>query len=160
MKNMDRKKANGPDKISTYILKECAEEIAPILTNIFTTSLATGTTPSLWRTADIVSIFKKGSKMSPENYRSFSLTSVVCKILEHIIHRHIMNHCDQHNLLRSHRYGFRQKHSCKSQLILSIEDIYRQQDKNKQVDMLILDFTKAFDTVPHQRLLMKLNTMA
>ena len=63
---------------------------------------------------------------------------------------------DQHNLRRSHQHGFRQDHSCESQLILSMEDIYRQQDKNKQVDMLILDFTKAFDTVPHQRLLMKL----
>ena len=103
-----------------------------------------------------VAIFKKGSKMSTENYRPVSLTSVVCKILEHIIHRHIMNHCDPHNLLRSHQHGFRQKHSCESQLILSIEDTYRQQDKHKQVDMLILDFTKAFDTVPHQRLLMKL----
>ena len=60
------------------------------------------------------------------------------------------------NLLSSHQHGFRQKHSCESQLILSIEDKYRQQDKNKQVDMLILDFTKAFDTVPHQRLLTKL----
>ena len=156
LKNLDPKKANGPDKISTYILRECAEEIAPILTNIFTTSLTTGTTPLLWRTANIVAIFKKGSKMSTENYRPVSLTSVVCKILEHIIHRHIMNHCDQHNLLSSHQHGFRQKHSCESQLILSIEDIYRQHDKNKQVDMLILDFTKAFDTVPHQRLLMKL----
>ena len=94
--------------------------------------------------------------MSTENYRPVSLTSVVCKILEHIIHRHIMNHCDPHNLLRSHQHGFRQKHSCESQLILYIEDTYRQQDKHKQVDMLILDFTKAFDTVPHQRLLMKL----
>ena len=94
--------------------------------------------------------------MSTENYRPVSLTSVVCKVLEHIIHRHIMNHCDQHNLLRSHQHGFRQNHSCESQLILSMEDIYRQHDKNKQVDMLILDFTKAFDTVPHQRLLMKL----
>ena len=156
LKKLDPKKANGPDQISTYILKECAEEIAPILTNMFTTSLATGTTPSLWRTANIVAIFKKGSKMSTENYRPVSLTSVVCKVLEHIIHRHIMNHCDQHNLLRSHQHGFRQNHSCESQLILSMEDIYRQHDKNKQVDMLILDFTKAFDTVPHQRLLMKL----
>ena len=75
--------------------------------------------------------------MSTENYRPVSLTSVVCKILEHIIHRHIMNHCDQHNLLSSHQHGFRQKHSCESQLILSMEDIYRQHDKNKQVDMLI-----------------------
>ena len=95
--------------------------------------------------------------MSTENYRPVSLTSVVCKILEHIIHRHIMNLCDQHNLRRSHQHGFREKHSCESELILSIEDIYRQQVKNKQVlDMLILDFTKAVDTVAHQRLLMKL----
>ena len=108
------------------------------------------------RTANIVAIFKKGSQKSTENYRPVSLTSVVCKVLEHIIHRHIMNHCDQHNLPSSHQHGFRQKHSCESQLILSTEYIYRQYDKNKQVDMLILDFTKAFDTVPHQRLLMKL----
>ena len=102
------------------------------------------------------SFFKKGSKISTEKYRPVSLTSVVWKILEHIIHRHIMNHCDQHNLFSSNQHGFRQKHSCESQLILSIEDMYRQQDENKQVDMLILDFTKVFDTVPHQRLLMKL----
>ena len=62
----------GPDKISTYILRECAEEIAPILTNIFTTSLTTGTTPSLWRTANIVAIFKKGSKMSTELQARFT----------------------------------------------------------------------------------------
>ena len=67
-----------------------------------------------------------------------------------------MNHCDQHNLLSNHQHGFRQKHSCESQLILYIEAIYIQHDKNKQVDMLILDFTKAFETVHHQRLLMKL----
>ena len=69
LKNLDHKKANGPDQISTFILKECAEEIAPILTNIFTTSLATGTTPSLWRTANIVAIFKKGSRMSTHLWR-------------------------------------------------------------------------------------------
>ena len=93
--------------------------------------------------------------MSTENYRPVSLTYVVCKILEHIIHRHIMNHCDQHNLFSSHQHVFRQKQSRESQLILSIEDIYRQHDNNKQVYMLILDFTKAFDTVPHQRPLIK-----
>ena len=114
LKKLDPKKANGTDEISTYIIKECAEEIAPILTNIFTTSLVTGTTPSLWRTANIFAIFKKGSKMSNDNYRPVSLTSVVCKILEHIIHRHIMNHSDQHNLLRSHQHGFRTTHASPS----------------------------------------------
>ena len=118
--------------------QECAEEIAPILTKIFTTSLATGTKPSLWRTANIVAIFKKGSKMSTENYRPVSLTSVVCKLLEHIIHRHIMNHCDQHHLLRSHQHGFRQKHSCESQLLNTIYRRHLQTARqNTQVDMQI-----------------------
>ena len=101
--------------------------------------------------------------MSTENDRPVVLVSVVCKILEHIIRRHFMNHCDQHNLPSSHQHGFREKHSYESQLIgrLSIEDIYRQQDKNKQLSiyrvyMLILDFINEFDTVPHRRLLMKL----
>ena len=70
--------------MSTYILGDCAEEITPILTNISTTSLTTGAITSLWRTANVLPIFKKGSKMSTKNYRPVSLTSVVSKILEHI----------------------------------------------------------------------------
>ena len=67
-----------------------------------------------------------------------------------------MNHCDLHRIISDMQHGFRQKHSCESQLVITLEEIARARDEGKQIDLLILDFTKAFDTVPHQRLLAKL----
>ena len=69
-----------------------------------------------------------------------------------------MNHLDKHNILVDFQYGFRNKRSCESQLVITTEDIARNLDNNQQVDMLILDFSKAFDTVPHKRLLKKLES--
>ena len=56
------------------------------------------------------------------------------------------------------QHGFRNKRSCESQLVITTEDIARNLDNNQQVYMLILDFSKAFDTVPHKRLLKKLES--
>lgn len=92
----------------------------------------------------------------PVNYRPVSLTSVTCKIMEHIIFKHIMQHLEKYDILVDYQHGFRQKRSCESQLVTTIEDIAKHLDKKEQVDMLILDFSKAFDVVPHIRLLRKL----
>ena len=100
---------------------------------------------------------KKGNKHEATNYRPVSLTSVCCKTLEHIICRHILNHLDKHHILTSLQHGFRSGHSCESQLIITMEDIMRRYDQKKQIDLVILDFSKAFDTVPHRKLLHKLN---
>jgi hypothetical protein len=69
-----------------------------------------------------------------------------------------MNHLDKHNILVDFQHGFRNKRSCESQLGITTEDIAGNLDNNQQVDMLILDFSKAFDTVPHKRLLKKLES--
>ena len=81
---------SGQDNISNWILKNCASfayVIAPCITNIFQLSLDTGTLPSDWRDANISPVFKKGGKHTASNYRPVSLTSVLCKTLEHIICR-------------------------------------------------------------------------
>ena len=90
------------------------------------------------------------------NYRPVSLTSVICKIIEHIITKHIRNHLDKHNILSPYQHGFRYKHSCESQLLITTHDLMKHHDKKHQVDVAVLDFSKAFDTVPHLRLLGKL----
>ncbi len=82
-------KASGPDGIPSYVLKELSEELAPIISQIFQQSIDTGTLPDDWLTADITAIFKKGEKSKPANYRPVSLTSVTCKLLEHIIFHHM-----------------------------------------------------------------------
>jgi hypothetical protein len=124
---------------------------------MFSQSLSTGELPDDWLTANITAIYKKGEKCKPANYRPVSLTSVTCKLVEHIIFRHIMTHLEKNHILSQFQHGFRSSHSCESQLLITIEDLARNLDNNQQTDIQILDFQKAFDVVPHQRLLQKLN---
>ena len=91
------KKASRPDNISCKILRELSVEIAPVLTYIFQQSLQvdTGTVPLDWTKAQVTPIFKKGNRHLPENYRPVSLTSVPCKILDHIICSHVRDHLEE-----------------------------------------------------------------
>ena len=157
LRKINTKKASGPGGISCWVLKEAVEEIAPFLQFIFNESLTTGQVPSDWKCANVTPVFKKGSKKEACNYRSVSLTSVPSKIWEHIIFYHIMDHLDAHHVLVNYQHGFHQGYSCESQLITIIEHLARNSDHGKQTDVLLLDFSKAFDTVPHKRLLKKLD---
>ena len=92
---------------------------------------------------------KKGSRCTPSNYRPVSLTSVACKLLERILCSHIRDHLDRHGILCPNQHRFRKKLSCESQLIVTTHDLLRRLDLKEEVDMAILDFSKAFDVVPH-----------
>ena len=156
LQKLNPQKANGPDKIPIKILKDYAPQLSKFLLIIFRKSYDSGDLPQDWLTANIAPIYKKGDKSKPSNYRPVSLTAVTCKVLEHIIHTNIIKHCNTHNIITDRQHGFRTQHSCESQLIITTEEIQRKLDKRKQVDMIILDFSKAFDTVAHNRLLAKL----
>ena len=158
LRNIDIKKAIGPDCIPNIILKCCAEELAPGLTDIFNISINTGTLPEDWRNANIAPIFKKGNRHLAENYRPVSLTSISCKLLEHIICKHLLTHFENHNILSSLNHGFRSGFSCETQLLVTVDDLMKSFDRGKQTDVVILDFSKAFDTVPHDKLLTKLSS--
>ncbi|KAI8493409.1 DTW domain-containing protein 2 [Branchiostoma belcheri] len=149
-------KSTGPDGIPPRLLKTVAVQIAPILQVIFSQSISTGDVPEDWRTANITPIFKKGDRTTPSNYRPVSLTSVCGKVLEHIVHSHMMKHLDTYGILSPAQHGFRKGLSCESQLLLTAQDLAKSIDQNQQVDAAVLDFSKAFDTVPHERLLCKL----
>ena len=156
LKKINPAKASGPDNIPNRVLKQCADQLAPILTTIFQRSIDTGSLPDDWLKANISCIFKKGDKHSPENYRPVSLTSVPCKLLEHIICSHMMKHLEKHKILTTLNHGFRSGYSCETQLLVTVNDLLQSFDKGKQIDIAILDFSKAFDTVPHDRLLHKI----
>ena len=100
---------------------------------------------------------KKGDRSTAANYRPISLTSVCSKILEHIIHSQIMRHLDIHQILSDQQHGFRKKRSCESQLILTVQDLAAALEENEQMDVILLDFSKAFDKVSYQRLAIKLD---
>ena len=99
---------------------------------------------------------KKGDRHLPENYRPVSLTCVLSKLQEHIICHHMLNHLDKQSVLTSLNHGFRSGYSCETQLVVTAHDLMSYYDQNRQVDTVILDFSKAFDTVPHRKLLHKL----
>ena len=157
LRGLNIHKATGPDHIPTRLLHDFADELAPIMTNIFQKSLDSGAIPDDWREAAIVPIFKKGDRHQASNYRPVSLTSVSCKVLEHVIHSQIMDHYDRLGILTDKQHGFRSRRSCESQLIITIDSIAKSLAAGEQVDVILLDFSKAFDKVPHQRLLHKLN---
>ena len=86
-----------------------------------------------------------------------SLTCITCKLFEHIICRHVLGHLEQHKILTELQHGFRSGRSCETQLITTFQDIAESYDKKgSQIDIAVLDFSKAFDTVPHDGLLSKL----
>ena len=156
--NLEIKKATGPDFIPAFILKTAANEISPFLTSLFQLSLDSGVVPPDWRQAWIVPIYKKkGEKHLAQNYRPVSLTSITCKILEHIVHSSVMRHFDNHKILTDSQHGFRKSRSCETQLILTTHEIAKHLSTGTQVDVQLLDFSKAFDKVPYNRLISKLN---
>ena len=92
-----------------------------------------------------------------DHKRPISLTCISCKILEHIVHSHIMDFLESNNILVDNQHGFRQKRSTETQLLSTIHDISSALNEKKASHLAILDFAKGFDKVPHERLLMKLH---
>ena len=148
--------APGPDGIHAKVLKECSENLAQPLYLIFRKSLDEGVVPDDWKQANVTPIYKKGKKIDPSNYRPISLTSVPCKVMERIVKNSIIDHLEQNSLLSKHQHGFRSNRSCLTQLLEYFTEISDMLETGDPVDAIYLDCRKAFDTVPHKRLLAKL----
>jgi hypothetical protein len=156
LKNINPSKATGPNLIPCRVLKEAADSIAPYLEILYNKSIKTGKVPADWLIGNVIPIFKKGDKTDSANYRPVFLTSVPCKIMEHIIFSSVMKHFDDNKILSSYQYGFRKNQSCEQQLINTTEDLAKIRDQKSQADVLKLDFSKAFNTVTHRHLIHKL----
>ena len=152
LKNLKPKKAAGPDRIKPVVLQELREELAPILQVLFERSLQSGAVPLIWNSANVSPIFKKGEKSTAANYRPISLTCILCKVMEHIIASNVVKHLDSNGLMYDLQHGFRERRSCETQLISLIEDLARKTSQKKQTDLILLDFSKAFDKVNHSKL--------
>ena len=122
--------------------------------------MGSGRVPQGWREAHVTPIFKnKGSKSKAENYRPISLTSIPCKIMESILRDHIVDYLTVHELIKSTQHGFIARRSCTTNLLEFLERCTRILDEGDPLDIVYLDFAKAFDKVPHKRLLNKMESM-
>ncbi|BHF73935.1 hypothetical protein SprV_0401701900 [Sparganum proliferum] len=145
-----------PDAIPAKLLKELAPEISKPVALIFQASFVTGCLPSYWKSATITPLFMGGSRASADNYRPVSFTSICCKIMEKIIKETLMQFLEQHHFLSDVQHGFPSGRSCLTNLLFTLERWTKARDEGNVVHAIYIDVKKAFDSVPHQRLLHKL----
>jgi hypothetical protein len=150
-----RNKSVGPDGIPGAILKMGGEAMIPYLARLLDIKINNGTVARDYKKATVVPIHKGGDRSVVKNYRPVSLTSVVCKQMERVIAGYIRQVWEDKDWLYEGQHGFRPGYSCESQLITVCQDI---SDKAARLDAIIIDFSKAFDLVPHDRLLKKIAT--
>ena len=149
----------GPDGISSRFLNDNVSSMAVPLALIFTKSIQSGIVPNDWRTGNVTPIFKKGSKSDPGNYRPVSLTSIPCKLMESIMRDDIVDHLVTQQLIKTSQHGFMAHRSCTTNLLEFLEVITKNCDEGTPMDIVYLDFSKAFDKVPHKRLLRKMEAL-
>ncbi len=158
LEKLKKNKGSGIDNFNVNVMSQTLNWDTP-LCKLFNNSIQTGVIPQDWRDANITPLFKKGSRMSANNYRPVSLTSQVCKLLERLILDILWSHINKNNIISCQQHGFQENCSCVSQLLECLQDWTKWTDEGDGVDSIYLDFSKAFDSVPHSRLLQKLENL-
>jgi len=147
-------KAGGIDNIPPIVLKNCAHALYRPIHHLFMTSINNGTMPAEWKIHKIIPVYKSGDKTSTSNYRPISLLCIISKLLERLIYNKIINTVS--NSITPHQYGFQRGSSTLQQLIVYFHQLITSKE---EIDVIYIDFRKAFDSVPHNDLLVKLWNM-
>ena len=142
------------------MVKELAPSICGNISTIYNLSIHQGRFPTLWKKANITPIWKgKGSKNDPNNYRPISILPIVARIFERLIANQLYNHCNLHGLIPEQQFGFRKRSSCEIALLKATDSWLTQVDAGLFVGALLIDLSKAFDSVPHNKLIDELSSV-
>ena len=158
LSKLKSKSAAGPDGLPPVFLKHIAAEIASPLAFIFEQFFSGAFVPPIWKEAYIRPIFKGGSACDPANYRPISLTCVCSKIMESIISEHMLSFLLAHDLITKHQHGFLVKRSTCTQLLECFQDWVVSLNNKQSVDVVYIDFSRAFDSVVYSKLFIKLES--
>jgi hypothetical protein len=150
----------GPDGISYPLLKHGGRKFAEQCARLFNFLIGVSVLPDEWKCANIVPVYKgKGSKVDPKSYRPISLTCVFSKVLERLVKNVVTDYLLSNNLLNSSQHGFLPRRSCLTNLLSFFETLTDVVDQRLCADVAYLDFSRAFDIIPHKRLLLKLHCL-
>ena len=158
IKEININKSCGPDEIHPSMLKELISFMSRPIALLLNKSISQGVVPVDWKRAYVSPIYKKGPRNRAENYRPISLTSIICKLLETFIKRTIVKHLIDQQLLSPKQYGFISGRSTTTQLLMYLDKCIETIVDGGVVDSIYMDFSKAFDSVPHRRLIGKLES--
>ena len=159
LKNLNCFKSFGPDGVHPKLLKSLAGDSSFVdaLVQLFRVCTDSGKLPDIWKSANLSALFKKGSKTDPLNYRPVSLTCILCKVYEKVIRISMVDFVE--SKISQHQHGFVKGKSCLSNLLETMDSVINLIDEGFPVDILYFDFKKAFDRVPHNRLILKLKCL-
>ena len=144
LNSVDPSKASGPDNISNLVLKEVASEVCTPLCKIFNKSLIAGVYPNYWKSSHVLPIHKKDDPKNKSNYRPISLLCNIFKIFQRLVHQKLFSFLQHNTLFSLNNSGFHSGDSTINQLTRITHNIYAI-DKGKDIRVVYLDITKAFD---------------
>jgi hypothetical protein len=150
-------KSQGPDDIPPRFLKECAAVLTQHLHALFLHSLEAGCIPSEWKHCVVMPLHKGGQRTQASNYRPIALLSCISKVMESLVDDYIRHHLYTTGFLAQQQHGFRRAHSCNTNLLLATDSWSSHLESGRGVDVIYLDFAKAFDRVDHEILLAKVH---
>ena len=159
LRKLKVKSAGGPDLVPPVFFKNCCSYLAQPLSYIFNVFFQSGYLPSEWRLAFITPVFKNGDSTCPNNYRPISLTCTLCKIMEVVIKDELVQYLLRKKLISKRQHAFIQRHSTITNLLESVHDWNLILRSRQSVDVLYVDFSRAFDSVVHNKLLLKLSNL-
>jgi hypothetical protein len=149
-------KAYGPDNLSPRLIKEAGNTIVKVLVRLFNLSLTKGVFPSLWKKANVLPIYKKAEQFFTINYRPISLLCILAKVFEKVVFKHLFNYFRDNFMISIWQSGFLPGVSTVTQLIEIHDQFCRAVSQGKDIRVVFLDISKAFDRVWHAGLIHKL----
>lgn len=154
--SMPSNKSPGPDKVSMRVIKDCLSVILDPLTDIINCSLTTSTFPDEWKLAEVIPLIKEGDHELAENNRPLSLLNVISKVCEKVALEQFGSYLNISGCLSPHQSGNKKHHSTESLNVLVTDAMLEAMDEKKLTALVLLDLSKAFDSINHSFLLHKL----
>lgn len=157
LSTIDASKGPGPDQIPPAFFKQCAQSLAPPIASIFNQSLIERVFPDDWKLASIIPIHKTGNIHCVENYRPISILDCLGKVFESLVYDIV--YPVVRSVISEHQHGFVRKRSTMTNLMTFTHSVISKVEKRSQVDAIYIDFSKAFDKVPHALVIEKLSRL-